>query len=138
MKAISKLVAVPLVILIMIILVSLTYNYAYNEGVKNTECSRESPLINPFSLEEITCQELNEQGIRIFDFTIKQTSNSGLPITFFGVLLDGMLMQENPEFSKDILSYQIESATEEQGSSGEHVITVFGPNGKQSKTVICP
>ena len=137
MKAISKLVAVPLVILIMIILVSLTYNYAYNEGTKNTECSSTGPLLTSFSLEGITCQELNEQGTRIFDFTIKQTG-TGLPIAFFGVLLDGMIIQENPEFSKDVLSYQIESVTEQQGSSGEHTITVFGPNGKQSKTVICP
>ena len=130
MKAISKLVAVPLVILIMIILVSLTYNFAINS----------SPQKQVLFLSA-SCSELGD-GERVFTFDIRNPGPNIIKSSEISVFIDGFEASLEVSFN-DIQPNSNEerfakSKTEIQRISGEHNIRIKTSGFEAQKTVICP
>jgi len=130
MKAISKLVAVPLVILIMIILVSLTYNYAINS----------SPQKQVLFLSA-SCSELDD-GERVFTFDIRNSGPDIIKSSEISVFIDGFEASLELPFNNIQPNSNEErfakSKTEIQRISGEHNIRIKTPGFETHKTVICP
>lgn len=135
MKGLSKLVTLSLVVLIMVIIVSLTYNFTLYFA-----CPTNAKSI---SFVAASCDELEEGNDRTFKFTIRNAGSEIIEASELAVFLDGSMMDETPSFS-NILSSTVDveksftNKTPVQGISGEHVIKVSSPSGDVSKNVICP
>ena len=89
MKGTSRLIIVGLVIVIMVALVSLTYNFSLNITPKGTKS---------VSLIAASCDEIVD-GSRTFKFTMRNSGNEIIRASELAVFLDGSMMEENPVFS---------------------------------------
>ena len=133
MKGTSRLLIVGAVVLIMVALISLTYNFTLNITPKGAKS---------ISLNAVSCDELVD-GVRTFKFTIRNGGSETITSSEIAVFLDGSMMEENPPFS-DIYPSDIDqeksftNKTSTQGKAGDDTIMVSSPGGDVSKIVRCP
>ncbi len=132
MKATSKLIIVAVVILIMVALVSLTYNFTLNITPRS---------VKAVSFTAASCDETLD-GVRAFRFTIRNAGSEVIGASEIAVFLDGSMMEESPPFY-DISPDNVDqertfiNKTAAQGKAGDHVIMVSAPGGDVSRTVKC-